>query len=136
MKHYLCILLLCLSQLTFAQTNTPEAVLKHLKEDNPKVKDLDKCFSKRPLTKLSLAGVGEGVNDISALKGLPLTELSLFGTKVSDISALKGMPLTHLTLTFSQIMDIGALKGMKLTQLNLDMNPNPTLNSNPNLIIN
>jgi len=36
------------------------------------------------------------VSDISALKGMPLTELSLSMTKVSDISALKGMRLEFL----------------------------------------
>ena len=64
------------------------------------------------------------VADITPLKGLPLTKLSLANTKVADIGALKGMPLTSLACARIPASDISALKGMPLAMLNLHSCPN------------
>jgi len=65
------------------------------------------------------------ISDISSLKGMPLQDLYRNSTQisdstqVSDISVLKGMPLSTLTLAHTQITDISVLKGLPLTSLDL-----------------
>lgn len=59
------------------------------------------------------------LEDISALKGIPLNYINLRNTKVSDMSALKGMKLTSITLAGHKISDISFLKGMQLKTIDL-----------------
>ncbi len=60
------------------------------------------------------------IDDISALKGLPLKVLKISNSETSDISVLKGMPLVNLDMiNFKSLSGISVLKGMKLKTLNL-----------------
>jgi hypothetical protein len=70
---------------------------------------------------LRLQLTGTDVRDLSQLKGVPLTSLSLYGcVNVSDLTPLKDMPLTSLDLTFAyQVEDLTPLHGLKLTTLRL-----------------
>ena len=63
------------------------------------------------------------VTDISFLKGLPLTELNLFGTPVSDLSPLHGMPLRVLFLNRTRVRDLSPLKGLPLELLVITETP-------------
>lgn len=60
-----------------------------------------------------------GVEDLSALQGLPLRFLDLGMNAVSDLSPLKGMPLKALILEDTQVADLTPLQGMQLEELQL-----------------
>ena len=67
----------------------------------------------------------------SDLEHLPgLRKLSLCRLSLKDLSFLKGLPLTHLSLYGNQISDISALAGMKSLQA-LDISNNPVLDIGP-----
>jgi hypothetical protein len=59
------------------------------------------------------------VSDLSSLRGLPITQLSLIFTRVSDLEPLRGMPLTILALNRSKVTDLSALKNCPLKELYL-----------------
>jgi serine/threonine protein kinase len=73
-----------------------------------------------PLTSLSLAG-NLLIRDLMPLKSMPLTSLSLRDCReVRDLAPLEGMPLTTLELHGCiQVHDLAPLKGMPLTSLSL-----------------
>jgi formylglycine-generating enzyme required for sulfatase activity/serine/threonine protein kinase len=72
-----------------------------------------------PLSSLNLADC-ERVRYLTALKGMPLTELDLSGTQVADLTPLEGMPLTWLKLSgCTRVKDLTPLRGMKLVHLDL-----------------
>ena len=56
--------------------------------------------------------------DLSPLKGMALTELSIEGTRVSDLTPLKDMKLSLLRCGYTPISDLSPLKHMTLTTLN------------------
>jgi serine/threonine protein kinase/Leucine-rich repeat (LRR) protein len=61
--------------------------------------------------------LGKGtLSDLSPLKGMQLTSLTLSYTKVTDLSPLAGMPLTWLN-TDVKMLDLTFLKGMPLKTL-------------------
>jgi hypothetical protein len=62
------------------------------------------------------------VSNLSALKGLPLTELNFEYTKVSDLEPLQGMKLTHLFCQHTAVSNLWPLKGMPLEYLRCDFN--------------
>jgi internalin A len=64
-----------------------------------------------------------GVQEIAALKGLPLTFLSLKNCPVSNLSAIQGMPLNELALEETEVTDLGPLAGSPLTTLWLNNAP-------------
>jgi serine/threonine protein kinase len=70
------------------------------------------------LTFLQIDG-NEQLTNIDALKGMPLTRLSLYARKVTDFSALRGLPLTTLYLTGGHLSDLTPLRGMPLKELRL-----------------
>src|SRR5262249_31113455 len=58
------------------------------------------------------------VKDLTPLKNMPLTTLSLFGCPIQDLTPLKGLPLTRLNLVnCHQLRDLTPLEGMNLTEL-------------------
>ncbi len=59
------------------------------------------------------------LTDIRALRGVKLTGLDLRGSKVADISVLKELPLTELSLVNTPVASLGPLRGMKLRRLGL-----------------
>jgi serine/threonine protein kinase len=67
---------------------------------------------------LNLGGLQQ-VQDISRLKGLPLSVLSLNETKVQDLGPLRDMPLSTLNITNCPVRDLSALKGIKLKTLQM-----------------
>ena len=85
------------------------------------VKDDDLSVLKGvPLTELNLRYCRH-ISDLTPLKGMPLIWLNLDGCReVRDISPLKGMPLTFLQIKGAQVEDLTPLKGMPLTELILD----------------
>lgn len=73
------------------------------------------------LKDLSSLGFGELVHlrDLTQLRGLKLTSLSLHNIPVSDLTGLEGMPLESLSVGHSWVSDLTPLRGMPLKQLNL-----------------
>ena len=59
------------------------------------------------------------VKDISPLVDMPLTHLSLSGSKVRNLSALQGKPLEFLDLLGTPVEDVSALEGMPLKVIKL-----------------
>ncbi|MFA7004516.1 MAG: hypothetical protein WC429_10790, partial [Verrucomicrobiia bacterium] len=76
----------------------------------------------RALTRLkrlncSMAPQGSMLADLSPLRGLQLSALTIYLAPVKDLSPLQGMPLTDLTCAGSQVSDLGSLAGMPLNCL-------------------
>ena len=82
------------------------------------VKDLSPLANLTSLTFLNLALCP--VEDLSALKGLPIDTLILVQSSVKDISPLAGMDLKVLDLTQTDVADLSPLQGMKLQELYLE----------------
>ena len=66
----------------------------------------------------SAAGKGMLLN-LSPLKGLPLVQLSVYGTRVFDLSPLQGMQLRYLHCNGTLVSDLSPLKEMKLEALDI-----------------
>ncbi len=58
------------------------------------------------------------ISDLSPLKGMKLTTLTMCTNPVSDLSPLKGMKLTFLHCGDTKVSDLSPLNGMPLTLLN------------------
>ena len=71
-----------------------------------------------PLRVLDL-GFCKGIDDISAVAGMPLKSLILEGTSVTDLTPLEGMSLELLHLQDTPVTDLSVIQGMPLKQLNL-----------------
>jgi Leucine-rich repeat (LRR) protein len=59
--------------------------------------------------------------DLSPLRGMSLTRLSVKNTSVADLSPLRGMPLDFLDISSTAVSDLTPLASMPLTALKLDM---------------
>lgn len=59
--------------------------------------------------------------DLSPVRGMPLTRLSLKNTRVADLSPLRGMALDYLDISGTAVTNLTHLAGMPLTALRLDM---------------
>jgi serine/threonine protein kinase/Leucine-rich repeat (LRR) protein len=70
-----------------------------------------------PLTSLSLEG--SRVTDLSPLRGMPLTALSFWGCPVTDLKPLQGMRLQHLNMNRTKVSDLSPLRSMPLKWLSL-----------------
>ena len=57
------------------------------------------------------------VENISALKTVPLVSVTLHRTKVKDLSPLTGTALQRLHIAETPVTDLSPLKGMQLTRL-------------------
>jgi serine/threonine protein kinase len=68
------------------------------------------------------------LQDLSAIKGLPLTLLSLGHTMIRDLSPLAGMPLRTLNIEGTQVVDLAPLAGMPLEVLRMGGTRVPKLN--------
>ena len=62
---------------------------------------------------------GTDTADLSWVKGLPLTGLSLAKTRVTDLGVLAGMPLRRLDLGETHVRDYAFLKGLPLVELRM-----------------
>ncbi len=63
--------------------------------------------------------VGGGATDLSALKGMPVTELVMLNTEVVDLRPLSGLPLRKLNMQETKPADFEPLRGLKLEELDL-----------------
>ncbi len=70
-----------------------------------------------PISRLSLGGIA--VTDLSPLKDMKLKALYLWHTKVVDLSPLRGMPLEELNLAGTKVADLSVLRDMPLTSVRL-----------------
>jgi len=70
------------------------------------------------LTLLSLRGC-KTIEDVTPLRGMQLSSLDAGETSVSDIAPLRGMPLTYLNIDETNVSDLAPLEGMKLRYLHL-----------------
>ncbi len=61
------------------------------------------------------------IQNLSVLKGLPISVLSLRGTEVIDLSPLSGMPLTVLDVSSTLVSNMTPLTGIPLRMLNCSM---------------
>ncbi|MEZ6129672.1 MAG: hypothetical protein R3C59_13400 [Planctomycetaceae bacterium] len=113
-----------------AETTDSPPVMRADPADNPPlltIRELRRQLRANDLAKFKRVGndiveaelFQAGVDDLSALKGLPLRSLDLGMNNVSDISALAGMPLKRLILENTQVADLSVLKGMPLEVLQL-----------------
>jgi serine/threonine protein kinase len=59
------------------------------------------------------------VDDVSALRDMPLERLTLAGTKVSDLTPLTGIELVHVDVDRTRVADIEAFYCMPLESLSL-----------------
>jgi Leucine-rich repeat (LRR) protein len=67
----------------------------------------------------SLGGRLPQLSDLSPLKEMKLTELSLEARQVKDLSPLKGMPLKTLSVYATGVTDLTPLQGMPLEEIRL-----------------
>jgi uncharacterized protein (TIGR03067 family) len=74
-----------------------------------------------PLTKLSIHYTA--VEDLAPLQGMPLQELYCYGTPVKDLSPLSGCPLRLLDAGWTRIRDLSPLEKTQLTWLHCDNTP-------------
>jgi len=70
-----------------------------------------------PISRLSL--MHTTVSDLSPLRGMSLRWLRLAGTKVSDLTPLEGMPIESLQISGTAVADLSPLRGMPLENLNM-----------------
>ncbi|MBN4074108.1 protein kinase, partial [bacterium AH-315-E10] len=96
---------------------TVNPIKNALKATNPGYDGQRSIFTVTNGKLTSISCWNQPIKDISPLKGLPLTALTLNSTNVTDLSPLKGMPLTTLNLYHTQVSDLKPLKGMPLTNL-------------------
>jgi Leucine-rich repeat (LRR) protein len=75
-----------------------------------------------PITILRLAGTP--VSDLSPLRGMKLKKLYLENTRVTDLSPLRGMPLDSLKVSGTKVADLSPLRGLPLLHLRLHQCPN------------
>jgi Leucine-rich repeat (LRR) protein len=65
-----------------------------------------------------LACFASGITDLTPISGMPLHTLWLSGNwELTNLEPLKGMPLTLLTCDNTQVADLSPLSGMRLTAL-------------------
>jgi hypothetical protein len=99
-----------------------DGVVTEFKVVTDRVTDIAPIRGLNALRALRFGGQPNGpLADLTPLKGMPLTALSLWDTRVQDLSPLKGMKLVWLDLNgCQQVRDLGPLKGMPVTDLHLD----------------
>src|SRR5262249_20358310 len=86
------------------------------------VADISPVHALKGLTSLSCEGSANGrgkLADLTPLRGLPLTWLSVSLTRVEDLRPLRGTPLKVFLPAFTRVSDLSPLQGMKLEMLYL-----------------
>ncbi len=61
-----------------------------------------------------------GLHDLSPLRVLPFSSISLSGTQVFDLSPLQGLPLKGFEISHSSAHDLSPLRGMPLQQVGIE----------------
>ena len=62
---------------------------------------------------------GQALDDLSCLRGAPISKLWLFGVSVRDLAPLAGLPLRVLDLRQTGVTDLAPLTGLPLAELYL-----------------
>jgi len=104
----------------FGNSDLAHLSIKQGAGDHPfRISDLS-VLKNMPLTHLSLIpGVKSSVKDLSPLQGAPLAHLELPRSKVESLDHLKGMPLEYLDISGTNVSDLSPLKGMPLKHLKI-----------------
>jgi len=89
--------------------------LRHLELWESKVRDLSPLFGMR-LTRLNIGGC-TNVDDLSAIKGMPLESLLMSRTRAADLSPLEGAPLKYLNIWATPVSDLSPLRNSNLEVL-------------------
>jgi len=76
-------------------------------------------FSGAKIRGLDLAACRD-VTNLSPLRSLPLTDLSIAKTGVTDLTPLQGLKLESLWMAGTKVADLSPLRGMPLKQLYMD----------------
>jgi hypothetical protein len=95
-------------------------VVRHFQFGTDQVTDLSPVRALQGLKSLGCQGSGPGAGkliDLSPLRGMRLTALSLYHNPVADLWPLRGLPLTYLNCSHTRVADLAPLKNMKLTGL-------------------
>jgi Leucine-rich repeat (LRR) protein len=95
--------------------------LEHLGILGTQVSDLTPLQNMQSLKSLDL--VQTPVKDLSALKGLRITNMRCSWTQIKDLSALQGLRLTWLDCANTQVSDLSPIKDMPLKKLWCDFKP-------------
>jgi Leucine-rich repeat (LRR) protein len=112
--------------------NPTAASVRHRTEDGLVTELAFSCAGVTNLAPLTvLAGLRELVldnpsgksplADLSPLRGMSLTRLSLRNSSVADLSPLRGMPLGFLDIRGTAVTDLTPLTGIPVRELRLDM---------------
>jgi serine/threonine protein kinase/Leucine-rich repeat (LRR) protein len=59
------------------------------------------------------------INDLTILKGMPISDLNISSTAVTDLAPLRGMALKKLALANVKVADLSPLEGMRLETLQI-----------------
>ncbi|MDZ4687768.1 MAG: hypothetical protein SH850_22070 [Planctomycetaceae bacterium] len=70
-----------------------------------------------PISDLNIGATA--VTDLTPLRGMAIKKLSVVNTKVTDLSPLEGMPLEYLQIMGTTVKDLAVLRGMPLTSVRL-----------------
>lgn len=91
-----------------------EAALGQLQKDNPRLRnfrhELEVSAGKASLD----LSRNHALLDLTALRGLPLTELDVSYCLLDELEPLRGMPLRSLDLSETDVVDLAPLEGMSL----------------------
>ena len=68
---------------------------------------------------LRLTIANYALDSLAPLRGMPLRQLNIHGTKVSDLGPLAGMPLERFWMSSTQVRDLAPLAGMPLVTLEI-----------------
>ena len=74
-------------------------------------------ITQRPSGTYELEMYRQSINDLSIIKGAPISEILLIGGEVSDLTPLQGMPLTLLNIPGNPVSDLSPLRGMPLERM-------------------
>ena len=94
-------------------------------ELGPNVSDISplRAFTRLKSFRCNQLAGGRILTDLSPLKDLKLTSVSIAFTSVTDLSPLREMNLTTLILWGSPVSDLSPLAGMNLTELDCAFTP-------------
>ncbi|MGE3806315.1 MAG: hypothetical protein AB7K24_16730, partial [Gemmataceae bacterium] len=110
----------------FVGKNIVDGVVTEFAMNTDKVKDISPLRALGGLTHLNISGSAAQkgqLEDLSPLRGLPLTHLMINNTRVRNLSPLQGMQLVELQAERTQVSNLSPLEGMPLVKLNLADTP-------------
>ena len=100
---------------TFWREYDTEAWLRTLRESGVVIKNVQRLPDDTWQMDLS----NTAINDLTILKGAPISDLNIGATAVTDLTPLRGMALKKLSLANVQVTDLSPLEGMRLETLQI-----------------